>query len=420
MQILKKAVAFILSGAMVLALFTGCGQSGGDVVSGALDTDYPVTVRDVTLKGEPAGVAVLSPEIGDAILAMGYELTLKAKTEDCIQSDLAILPNVSASDPSGIAGAGAEVALTCETLSEEEKNSFQSAGVTVICIPKAESREDLERFYGEIGAVFRGGNTGYTHGQEIAEDIFCTIDDIARVIPQDAAQITACYLFDTEGGAVTGDQLASKLIEAAGLVNGVSSSTGGIVDMETLKIANPSYIFCPSGLKAQLSSAEGYRDLDAVKNGSVYEMDPSYMTSQGRNMIQAVIEMAGTVYPELAGEESSEPEEETSSEGSESSNSSETTSSSSSSSSGSSGTSSLSGRVLQKGDQGDDVKALQERLDELGYMYLPCTGEFGDGTEQAVKDFQLLNGYAATGIADETMQEALFSSNVRTGPYYGQ
>ena len=76
--------------------------------------------------------------------------------------------------------------------------------------------------------------------------------------------------------------------------------------------------------------------------------------------------------------------------------------------------------VLQIGDTGEDVRRLQERLDELGYMYLPSTGEFGEGTEQAIKDFQLLNGYAATGIADETTQEVLFSDNVRTGPYYGQ
>ncbi len=407
----KRAAGFLLSAAVAAVSLAGCNQQGAGVESGAIDTDYPVSIQGVSLSGEPAGVAVLSSEIGDAILAMGYEATLKARTEDCTQSDLSVLE--ATDDPARMAQLGATVALTCDAVSQEQSQSFGDAGVTLISIPAATSREDFERFYGEVGAVFRGGNTGYTHGQEIAQDIFLTIDDVTRAVPSGNAPITACYLFNTEGQAVTGDQFANLLIEAVGLTNGVYSSPNGEADLQTVTIANPSYIFCPTGVAQQISTAEGYCDLDAVKNGRVYEIDASLITSQGRDMIDAVLDIAAAVYPELAavpgqgGETSSASQESSSSD------------SSSSEPSSSSGAVEMRS-VLQIGDKGDDVKALQERLDELGYMYLPCTGEFGEGTQQAVKDFQLLNGYAATGIADETMQEVLFSSNVRTGPYYGQ
>ncbi|HIR56150.1 MAG TPA: peptidoglycan-binding protein [Candidatus Gallacutalibacter pullicola] len=182
--------------------------------------------------------------------------------------------------------------------------------------------------------------------------------------------------------------------------------------MQTLTIANPTYIFCPIGVADQLAAAEGYRDLTAVQEGRVYEIDEQLIRSQGWGMLDAAIAIAGAVYPELIGEETSEPQE----EGGESSSGTDGESSASSESSGDTEMRS----VLQIGDTGEDVRRLQERLDELGYMYLPSTGEFGEGTEQAIKDFQLLNGYAATGIADETTQEVLFSDNVRTGPYYGQ
>ena len=69
--------------------------------------------------------------------------------------------------------------------------------------------------------------------------------------------------------------------------------------------------------------------------------------------------------------------------------------------------------VLQIGDTGEDVRRLQERLDELGYMYLPSTGEFGEGTEQAIKDFQLLNGMVVTGVADEATLALLFSDEAK-------
>lgn len=412
MGILKRAAAFLLAGMVAVTALAGCGQGAADVESGAVDFDYPVEVRDVTISGEPEGVAVLSPEIGDAVLAMGYEITLKARTTECRQTELSVLPEVSADNPAKIAETGATVALTCEELTEEQSQSFQDAGVTVVSVPAATGREDLARFYGEVGAVLRGGNTGYTHGQEIAGDIFLRIDDVLRVIPENSAPVTACYLFDTQGGAVTGDQLANKLIEAAGLTNGVYSSTDGQIDMQTLTIANPTYIFCPIGVADQLAAAEGYRDLTAVQEGRVYEIDEQLIRSQGWGMLDAAIAIAGAVYPELIGEETSEPQE----EGGESSSGTDGESSASSESSGDTEMRS----VLQIGDTGEDVRRLQERLDELGYMYLPSTGEFGEGTEQAIKDFQLLNGYAATGIADETTQEVLFSDNVRTGPYYGQ
>ncbi|MFR7478734.1 MAG: peptidoglycan-binding domain-containing protein [Acutalibacteraceae bacterium] len=52
--------------------------------------------------------------------------------------------------------------------------------------------------------------------------------------------------------------------------------------------------------------------------------------------------------------------------------------------------------------------ALQKRLDELGYMFVACSGTYGDATVQAVMDFQLLNGMETTGIADAKMQKVLY------------
>ena len=44
---------------------------------------------------------------------------------------------------------------------------------------------------------------------------------------------------------------------------------------------------------------------------------------------------------------------------------------------------------------------MQERLHELGYMFTTVNGTFDDGTMQAVKDFQLLNGFSTSGIATQ-------------------
>ncbi|MCB1519879.1 MAG: peptidoglycan-binding protein [Hyphomicrobiaceae bacterium] len=53
-------------------------------------------------------------------------------------------------------------------------------------------------------------------------------------------------------------------------------------------------------------------------------------------------------------------------------------------------------RTLRRGDSGDDVKALQELLNGIGYE-LTVDGNYGRGTKEAVRDFQKRNGLSADG-----------------------
>ena len=54
-----------------------------------------------------------------------------------------------------------------------------------------------------------------------------------------------------------------------------------------------------------------------------------------------------------------------------------------------------------RGDIGDDVKALQERLKALGYLEGEADGNFGSKTAQAIRLFQLAKSIRVTGKADE-------------------
>ena len=70
-------------------------------------------------------------------------------------------------------------------------------------------------------------------------------------------------------------------------------------------------------------------------------------------------------------------------------------------------------QILQKGDKGNSVRALQEALIELGYLTGKADGNFGGATEKAVIAFQTQNDYPATGIMDANIQAFLFSGNVK-------
>lgn len=53
---------------------------------------------------------------------------------------------------------------------------------------------------------------------------------------------------------------------------------------------------------------------------------------------------------------------------------------------------------IKKGSKGDDVKAIQSKLKELGFLFGSVDGIFGLITEQAVKHFQQYMGLKADGI----------------------
>ena len=64
--------------------------------------------------------------------------------------------------------------------------------------------------------------------------------------------------------------------------------------------------------------------------------------------------------------------------------------------------------IMQKGLKSADVKNMQERLIELGYLKGKADGDFGKGTEAAVKAAQEAFGMEVNGVADNVFQQKLY------------
>lgn len=75
--------------------------------------------------------------------------------------------------------------------------------------------------------------------------------------------------------------------------------------------------------------------------------------------------------------------------------------------------SSGSGTTLELGSKGSDVKKLQQRLKDLGYLQGTVDGEYGEATKQAVTLFQGLNGLTEDGKAGTATQNKLYSDSAK-------
>ena len=74
--------------------------------------------------------------------------------------------------------------------------------------------------------------------------------------------------------------------------------------------------------------------------------------------------------------------------------------------------------VLQEGDEGDDVKEVQDRLYELAYLDKNSrSGTFGEKTAAAVRSFQSANGLKVDGKVGAKTLNTLYSSDVVSNSY---
>lgn len=431
---IKKLSALLLVLILILSSFAGCKSSVDVDKSGTADLqNYPVTVNEVTIDSKPSSVVCLSASLADAILAMGYETSLKAVSEDATQDDFSTLTKVNASDVDAVTALSPDVVIA-ESFSDDMSAKLTEAGVKYVAISASSSRSDFERLYTQLGSVLEGANTGYKKGQETAESIFTSLDDLSRIIPESKTILTACYLYDDESKAATGDTLISTVFEYAGLTNIFKGSENGTFDFENLKIGNPDYIFCDTGVKDKIMSSENFASLKAVTNGNVYEIPSNEIEWQGRTVITTATNIAAVAYPSLTKETSTsveysgaESSEESSSESSKEESSKEESSKDESSKEESSKEESSKAESseesseatledtegLQAGLDNDYSKVIevQEKLAELGYLDNSYDGFFGDATEEAVKAFQKANGIKDNGVVGENTLNALNSDN---------
>lgn len=71
---------------------------------------------------------------------------------------------------------------------------------------------------------------------------------------------------------------------------------------------------------------------------------------------------------------------------------------------------------LYVGCEGEDVKKLQEKLQELDFYSGPIDGLFGQGVEQAVINFEDSEGFAPDGVAGVFVLEKLGLITIERDP----
>lgn len=387
---IKRALAVILAAVLSISLCACSVNFGGS-------KEYPLVLGHTQVDSQPAdgSVIVLDDNVADVIIACGYVSKVMAVSDECTQKDYDGLTKVgtaAAPDAATITAMKPSLIFMTNDTSKDAKDAFKKAGIPTLTMASAGSALELETLYSSVSSALGGQITGYKKGLQTADDELNSIDSFYGKIPvNENVTKTVCFLFDLNGKASTDNTYGNFLIECAGGKNVLDGMTGDSIALTQLALLDPTYLVCPQGKAEEFKNNGILSTLSAVKKGKLIEMPAEYMYRQGSEISDAVEYLAKKLYPSMNNGETGEITESLADKyGIE-----------------------IDGKTLEYGESGDDIRAMQQRLDDLGYLPIDPTGEFLDNTVTAMEEFKKYNGISPTDgkTADEETLKKLFSDS---------
>ena len=406
----KKIVALALAAGMVLSA-AACNSSRSE--------EYPVKLANITISKAPDRVIVLSDSIADILVSCGFIKKIEGRSDECTQEEISGVKTVGSKlkpDLEKISALSPDVIFADSDMPKEQLTKLNESGFTVITFVPATSMSGISDLFGNVGAVMAGDTTGREIGEERAETLSVTMDDLQRLIPESKVLVTACYLYDEKGTSLKDDTPSGKLFE---YLNAVNVCKAGVADDEAfnaLKLANPQYIFCDIGVKDKIMKSELFKDFSAVKNKQVYELSSELFSRQGNSLVEALTDMIEIMYPSVS-INPEDPTKRTESSKAETSKA-ETSKAETSKATTSKVKADTSLKITKDmffefGDIKDDIKKVQNRLEALGYFNEEKSGYYGEVTQKAVKAFQKANKLTQSGNCDYKTLTLMFSAKAK-------
>ena len=386
-KILALLLVLIIS---VSALLGACGS----------DKNYPVTVGHLTLKESPVKIVSLSDNITDIICYMGYATKLSGVSDDCTQEEItkyvtsvgdATSPNVDL-----IINSGATIVFTDKDLDQNTAKKLKDNNINVIKTLYPATDAQLKNLYETIGTVLGGDTDGRQKGLDAYERLMSALTAAQSEVQAAGATKTVCYLYVNEEGklcSLTGDVNNGMVLSYLGAVNVASNFTSEYADESILKLSNPDYIFFDKAIVMErISKSNSLQNMNAIKNGNVYELSKAELFRQGETLVKIQNFMLSSMFPNYVDAPQVKSED----------------------------ISHLYNITLKDDmsykieDDYEDIIAIQQRLVDLGYLDLgeeEPTSYFGSMTEEALKSFQSANSLEPSGIAGYETLTRLFKSD---------
>lgn len=271
--------------------------------------DWPAMVGDRMVSEKPEKVVSLSPMITEALLSLPGHEALCAVTEYCDarSTGLATVGTPLLPRTEDIIALAPDYVLCQTPLAGPVQTELEEAGVEVIQMDTPADLAALREFYGQLGALLGGNETGRALGYGVIDRLESTLAAYDAALPEKAS---ALLLPDLSGLAATADTAEWTLLgqvfrhplpDAADWLAGAECLTDEDAgnDLDQIRAADPDVLLVADTVSPEdLSAALG--DLRAVQNGAVVYVDIRLTETLSPRLVFAIADAAALAYPEFA------------------------------------------------------------------------------------------------------------------------
>ena len=293
-------------------LVVGCGKRSneGIVTPTPVAESFEGTITDstgevITLTKKPERIVSLAPSTTEILYFLGLESKIVGRTSYCnYPASIATVQEVGGTanpNVETVVSLSPDLVLASTHVSEEVVYKLREVGIPVAFL------NEQENFEGTYSAISKIGKLTGTdkEAEAVIEEMKAKVEAV-RVAVQGANKgATPTVYYATGSGesdyGAGGDTFIGEMITLAGGENIAKDIKGWSISKEQIVEGDPDIIIVPNDgvTLTNMKAQDFYKNLRAIKEGHIYEIDGDSISRQGPRVADALTKMALIIHPEL-------------------------------------------------------------------------------------------------------------------------
>lgn len=304
-----KKLIIVATAVITMGTFVACGTSNGKINEGK-DKPFSVTITDstgetITLDKKPERIVSLAPSTTEIVAALGAEDKLVGRTKYCNYPEtITKLPEVGGTmDPNveKIIELQPDLVVGSTHVSQEVIDKLREVGIATVFVNEQQDFDGTYSAIEKVGQLIGEEDKATEVVAAMKKKVEETTKKVEEVASGEKLKVYYCIGYGDYDSTAGGDTFIGEIINLSGGINIAQDVQGWSYSKEKIVENDPDIIIVPShsNMIEGLKTADFYKDLRAVKEGKVFEIDGDMISRQGPRVADAFEEMARVINPEI-------------------------------------------------------------------------------------------------------------------------
>lgn len=303
-------IKIVLAVCCLMMGLTACGvakEPDQKAAVAGVNSAFPMVItdsydREVRIEKEPLRIISLAPNITETLFALEKGALLVGRTDYCdYPAETAQIESVGtlkAPSIEKISELKPDLVIASTHFSKDTLKKLEELGIPTVVLYGKESFDGVYETISKVGQILSCDEKA---GSIIAGMKGKVDNVIKRVADQEKPSVYYVVRYGKSGDYTAGKgTFIGHLMEIAGARNAAEDTDQWKYSLERLIEKNPGIMICPAegGFKQGLETTSGYKELTAVKEGKLFEIDQNLIERQGPRLADGLEAMARIIHPE--------------------------------------------------------------------------------------------------------------------------